>query len=132
MLRFVLRRIVLLVPVVLALTVVVFAIARLLPGDPARLAAGPHASATEIAEVTREFGLDLPLPVQYATYVRDLLLGDWGKSILTRRPVIDDLRSYLPATLELVFAAMVLAVGLGLPAGIVAAVWRNRWPDVVS
>jgi peptide/nickel transport system permease protein len=132
MLRYALRRIVLLIPVLVGLSMLVFAIARLLPGDPARLAAGPNATPTEIAEVVRTFGLDKPLPVQYWNYARGLLRGDWGRSIYTRRPVLQDLEVYLPATLELVTAAMVLAVALGVPAGVLAAVYRNRWPDVLS
>jgi len=132
MLRYALRRIVLLIPVLVGLSMLVFAIARLLPGDPARLAAGPNATPTEIAEVVRTFGLDKPLPVQYWNYARGLLRGEWGRSIYTRRPVLQDLEVYLPATLELVTAAMVLAVALGVPAGVLAAVYRNRWPDVLS
>ena len=132
MLRYVLRRIVLLIPVLVGLSMLVFAIARLLPGDPARLAAGPNATPAEIAEVVQTFGLDKPLPVQYWNYATGLLRGDWGRSIYTRRPVLQDLEVYLPATLELVTAAMVLAVVLGVPAGVLAAVYRNRWPDVLS
>src|SRR5215213_3954566 len=106
MLRFVLRRLILLMPVLIELSLLVFAIARLLPGDPVQLAAGPNATASEIADLAKEFGLDKPLPVQYWTYATGLLQGDWGQSIFTRRPVTEDLRAYLPATLELVLAAM--------------------------
>ena len=132
MLRYALRRILLLIPVVVGLSMLVFAIARLLPGDPARLAAGPNATPAEVAEVVQTFGLDKPLPVQYWNYATGLLCGDWGRSIYTRRPVLQDLEVYLPATLELVTAAMGLAVALGVPAGVLAAVYRDRWPDVLS
>jgi peptide/nickel transport system permease protein len=132
MLAYILRRIVLVVPVLVGLSLLVFAIARLLPGDPIQLAAGPNASAAEIADLARELGLDQPLPVQYWNYATGLLTGDWGESIFTRRPVLEDLKAYLPATLELVFAAMLLAVAIGIPAGLVAAVYRNRWPDYLS
>jgi peptide/nickel transport system permease protein len=132
LLAYVLRRIVLLIPVLVGLTILVFAITRLLPGDPARLAAGPNASPAEIHQIAQEFGLDRPLPVQYWSYVTDLLHGDWGMSIYSRRPVLSDLRSYLPATLELVVASMLLAVALGIPLGLLAAVWRNRWPDMLT
>jgi peptide/nickel transport system permease protein len=132
MLRYTLRRIVLLIPVLVGLSMLVFAIARLLPGDPARLAAGPNATPAEIAEVVQTFGLNKSLPVQYWDYVTGLLRGDWGRSIYTRRPVLQDLEVYLPATLELVMAAMVMAVVLGVPAGVLAAVHRNRWPDILS
>lgn len=132
MLRFALRRLLLLIPVLVGLTLLVFAISRLLPGDPVALAAGPNASAAEIADLAREFGLDKPLPVQYWNYATGLLVGDWGQSIFTRRPVMEDLKAYLPATLELVIAAMLLAIVIGIPAGLLAAVYRDRWPDYMS
>ena len=99
MLRFILRRILLVLPVLFGLTVIMFVIARVLPGDPVALAAGPNATRAEIAALAQEFGLDQPLWVQYATYLGGLLHGDFGTSIFTRRPVAQDLASYLPATL---------------------------------
>jgi peptide/nickel transport system permease protein len=97
-----------------------------------RLAAGPNASEAEIASLAKEYGLDRPLPMQYLSYAAGLARGDWGSSIYTRRPVLEDLRVYLPATLELVIAAMLLAVAVGIPAGLFAAAHRDRWPDYVS
>ena len=132
MLRFILRRLILIVPVLFGLTALVFAIARLLPGDPVALAAGPNATPAEIAAYGKEFGLDRPLLVQYGAYLSGLMKGDFGVSIYTRRPVIEDLRAYLPATLELVFAAMFLAIAIGIPAGLAAAAWRDKWPDYLS
>jgi peptide/nickel transport system permease protein len=132
MLAFIARRILLLVPVMVGLTMLVFAITRLLPGDPARLAAGPNASPAQIAEITQEFGLDRSLPAQYWTYATGLVHGNWGMSIYSRRPVLRDLEDYLPATLELVLYAMALAVVLGIPLGLLAAVHRNRWPDMLT
>ncbi len=132
MIRFLLRRVLLTVPVLLGLTVLVFVIGRLLPGDPVALAAGPNASAAEIADYAREFGLDRPVVEQYWRYLLGLLQGDFGVSLFTRRPVAEDLAAYLPATLELVFTAMFLAVAIGLPAGLATAVWRDRWPDTIS
>lgn len=132
MLRFIFRRLVLLLPVLVGLTMLMFIIARVLPGDPVALAAGPNATAGEIARLRAEFGLDQPLVVQYLRYATGLLHGDLGVSLFSRRPVADDLLAYLPATLELVFAAMLLAVVLGIPGGLAAAVWRNRWPDYTS
>lgn len=129
MFRFLLRRLVLLIPVLVGLSLLTFAIARLLPGDPVQLAAGPQASKQEIELLRAELGLDKPMPLQYWNYVSGLVKGDWGQSILTRRPVLDDLRAFLPATLELVFAAMFLAVLIGIPLGMAAAVYRDRWPD---
>ena len=132
MLTYALRRILLLGPVLLGLSIIVFCIARLLPGDPVQLAAGPQATREEIAALARELGLDRPLIVQYWSYLTGLLQGDWGQSILTRRPVWEDLRIYLPATLELVLAAMAIAILFGLPAGLLSAAHANRWPDYLS
>ena len=132
MLRFIIRRIVLLVPVFIGLSMLVFVIGRILPGDPVQLAAGPHATKDEIAALAKEFGLDQPLAKQYLTYARGLAVGDWGRSIQSRQPVLDDLKAFLPATLELVFAAMFVAVVVGIPMGLISAVYRDRWPDVLS
>ena len=115
MLRFTLRRLILLVPVLFGLTALVFAIARLLPGDPVALAAGPNATPAEIAAYGREFGLDRPLLVQYGDYLAGLIHGNFGVSIYTRRPVSEDLAAYLPATLELVFSAMLIAAAAAPP-----------------
>jgi peptide/nickel transport system permease protein len=132
MLAFILRRILLLIPVLIGLTIIMFAIARLLPGDPVGLAAGPNATKAEIEALAAEFGLDQPIWVQYGRYLGGLLHGDLGTSLLTRRPVAADIAAYLPATLELVLAAMIFAVAVGIPLGLVTAVWRNRWPDYIS
>ncbi|MGH6626489.1 MAG: ABC transporter permease [Burkholderiaceae bacterium] len=129
MLRFLIRRLLLTIPVFIGLTLLVFAISRVLPGDPVQLAAGPQASAQEVEQLRVELGLDRPLPQQYWTYLKGLSHGNFGESVLTRRPVAEDLAAFLPATLELVFTAMGLAIVLGIPLGMVAAVWRDRWPD---
>lgn len=129
MLAYTLRRILLLVPVLLGLTVLVFAIGRLLPGDPVGLAAGPNATQEQVQALRVEFGMDKPIPVQYLQYLGDLAQGNWGRSLLSRGPVLDDLKVYLPATLELVFAAMLLAVVAGILAGLLSAVYRNGWID---
>lgn len=132
MLQFIVKRVLLLIPVLIGLTVIMFAIARILPGDPVSLAAGPNATQAEIEALAVEFGLDQPIWVQYGQYVSGLMQGDLGTSLLTRRPVAADIAAYLPATLELVFAAMAIAVLVGIPLGLVTAVWRNRWPDYLS
>ncbi|MGY3439734.1 MULTISPECIES: ABC transporter permease [unclassified Marinovum] len=132
MLQFILRRLLMLIPVIIGLTIIMFAIARILPGDPVGLAAGPNATQSEIDALAAEFGLDQPVWVQYWTYVTGLLHGDLGTSLLTRRPVATDIAAYLPATLELVLAAMGFAIVVGIPLGLVTAVWRNKWPDYLS
>jgi peptide/nickel transport system permease protein len=128
-LAYILRRIVLLVPVFIGLSSLVFAIGRLLPGDPAALAAGPNASRAEVAALAHELGLDQPLWHQYLHYMKGLASGDWGMSIFTRQSVLSDLMTFLPATLELVLAALLLAIMLGIPAGLLAGVYRDKWPD---
>jgi len=130
MLVYTFRRILMIIPVLFGLSVLLFVISRLLPGDPVGLAAGPHATPELLAQLRAEFGLDRPLPVQYLRYVEGLLHGDWGTSLMTRRPVLDDLAIFLPATLELVIASLVMAVGLGIPLGVLAAVKLGRWQDV--
>ncbi len=132
MLRFVVRRVVLLIPVFIGLSLLVFVIGRILPGDPVQLAAGPQATKQEIEALRAEFGLNQPLIVQYVNYARGLATGDWGRSIQSRQPVLTELRAYLPATLELVIAAMAVAIVVGIPAGLISAVYRDRWPDVAS
>lgn len=132
MLGYALRRILLVIPVFIGLSIIVFAIVRLLPGDPVGLAAGPNATKEELAAYAREYGLDRPLVAQYWSYATGLLRGDWGISIFTRRPVAEDLKAFLPATLELVIAAMLIAVAIGIPVGLASAVYRDRWPDYVS
>lgn len=129
MLTYILRRLVLLIPVLLGLSMMVFVIGRLLPGDPVMLAAGPNASAQEMAALSAEFGLDQPIALQYGRYLAGLLQGNWGRSLQTRGPVLEDLRVYLPATMELVVAAMAVAIVAGILLGLAAAVWRNSWID---
>jgi peptide/nickel transport system permease protein len=128
---FLVRRFGLLLITLFGLTLVVFAVSHIAPGDPARLAAGPDANQEQIELIRKEFGLDDPLPVQYVTYLGNLLRGDLGRSIRTRHDVRQDIRDSLPATLELVFFAMLLAVTLGIVFGILAAVYRDTWLDHV-
>src|SRR5436305_7776348 len=105
MARLLARRLVFMVFVLWGVSLVTFFLARIAPADPARLIAGPHANAEAIANIRALYGLDRPLPVQYVSYVAGLLHGDFGTSFVTRRPVLDDLLAFLPATIELsVFA----------------------------
>ncbi|MCA0948063.1 ABC transporter permease [Salipiger pacificus] len=126
------RRVLMLVPMLLGLSLLLFVVARLLPGDPVGLAAGPNASSELIAQLREEFGLDQSLPMQYWTYLSGLVQGDWGVSVFTRRPVFDDLLTYLPATLELVIAALLIAIVVGIPLGLLTAVYRNGLLDYVT
>jgi peptide/nickel transport system permease protein len=122
MLRFVVRRLLLLVPILIGLSFLVFVFVRALPGSPAEALLGERATAESIAEVREQYGLDDPIYVQYWRYVKTTFVErDFGVSIVTRRDVADELSERFPATLELAFAAMLFAVGLGIPLGFVAA-----------
>ena len=118
-----------LVLVVAGVCVITFIISHLIPGDPARLLAGDRASDAIVDNIRQQLGLDQPLYVQFYRYVSDLFQGDLGTSIRTGRPVLEELRIFFPATLELAFGALLLALLIGIPLGILSAVWRNRWLD---
>lgn len=123
--RHLVRRLAQAVVVVLGVVVVSFLVARAVPGDAAVSATGARASASELAAARERLGLDQPLPVQLFRYLGDLVRGDLGTSLHTRQPVASDLGSALPASLELVGAAMLLAVLLGIPLGVLAARFRG-------
>jgi peptide/nickel transport system permease protein len=122
MLRYVVRRLLLLVPILIGLSILVFIFIRALPGSPAEALLGERATAESIAEVREQFGLDEPIYVQYWRYLKTTVVErDFGVSIVTRRVVTDELRERFPATVELALAAMIFAIGLGIPLGFVAA-----------
>ena len=126
---YVARRCALAVLVVAGVVIMTFVIAHAVPGDPAATWAGPHASAAQVAAAHRFLGLDRPLPVQLVTYIGGILSGDWGVSIHTHRTVLSDLGTAAPATLELVIAALVIAVLAGVPAGLLSAMRPGRAAD---
>ncbi len=121
MLSFVVRRLLLLVPVLAGLVVLLFAWLRALPGDPARALLGQRATPESIAQVNAAYGFDQPLPVQFVTYVGRLLRGDLGSSSATGQPVLQSFLDRFPATIELALAALLFAVALGVPLGYAAA-----------
>jgi ABC-type dipeptide/oligopeptide/nickel transport system permease component len=129
-LEFVLRRLLTSVFVLIGVSVITFLLARVMPSDPAVLYIGPKARADEIARVRHELGLDRSLPVQYGIYMRDLLHGDLGTSIGTKRPVLQEILDRAPATLELLFTGMLLAVLIGIPLGVLSARWQGKLLDV--
>ncbi len=114
--------------VLLGLSVITFLLARVVPSNAAAVFIGPRARPDDIARVTEQLGLNRPLPVQYVTYMSQMLTGDWGISIGTKRPVLGEILSRLPATLELIVAAMLIAIPLGLLLGIMSA----RRPGSIS
>jgi dipeptide transport system permease protein len=126
MFTFIARRLGLVVPTFLGITLLVFALIRLLPGDPVEALSGERGMTTERYErLIQEFGLDRPLPVQYADYLWKAVHGDLGFSTITHEPVFKEFITLFPATIELSICAMLLALVIGVPAGIIAAVKRN-------
>jgi ABC-type dipeptide/oligopeptide/nickel transport system permease component len=117
------------VPTLLGLLAVTFVISRVIPADPVALVAGETATAAQVDALRRQLGYDRPLPVQFVGYVADLVRGDLGTSLYTTRPIVEDLASRLPATIELTLVAMLVSVGLGIPLGVLSAVWRNSLLD---
>jgi peptide/nickel transport system permease protein len=129
MVRFLARRIVLTVPVLFGVATLVFSLIHLIPGDPARAMLGESASQADVDQLRQRLGLDRPLIEQYGLYLRGLVKGDLGRSLRTGQPVTTQIFERMPATVELAGAAMLVAIALALPLGIVAAVWRGTAID---
>lgn len=125
------RRALTLLFVLWGLAVLIFVIARIVPGDPARIALGPLATPDQVLKLQNEMGLNDPYLVQLWTYLTGLVQGDLGKSLLTSRPVMDDIMGALPATLELVLFTVILQIVVSIPLGVFAAIYRNTWIDNV-
>jgi peptide/nickel transport system permease protein len=123
---FILRRLAFMVLVLAGMTVITFTLTHVVPGDPARLLAGQHATAEQVRTVAHMYGLDRPIPTQFWIYLNGLLHGDLGMSLTNRRPVMQDLAQFLPASMELTFSAVVLVVIVGLPVGLIAGVRRGQ------
>ncbi len=132
MLRFILRRMAGLLLVLVGVSVITFTLTQLVPVDPAVAALGQNAREEQIAAFRRQYGLDRPPLEQYVIYMGRLLRGDLGVSIRTRRPVADDLRDFLPATIELAIAAMGVSLILGIALGVLAAVRHNGGIDFAA
>jgi len=130
--QYILRRILLLIPVLLGILIIAFTLSRVIPSDPVKYAAGPNATREMVEELRQQFGLDRPVHEQFVRYVRAILRGDFGRSLTTRRAVADDLGRFFPATLELVLAAVLLGQIIGIPVGVIAARFENQWPDTLS
>jgi len=123
------RRLLQALPSLAAIVIITFLLTRLLPGDPAAYFAGDAADAESIAQVRAELGLDRPLVVQFFVYLGDLLRGDLGTSLNTGRPVLAEIANRLPASLELTGVALLLALGVAVPLGVLAALYQDRWVD---
>ena len=128
---FLVRRILWSLLVLVGLSMVIFTIARWVPGDPARLSLGPRASQEQVQALQDKLGLNKPMVEQYGLFVAGLARGDLGYSLLTERPVNHDIRDTFAATFELVLFTITLAFLFGMPMGVAAAYWKDRWPDNV-
>ncbi len=129
MLRYLTRRLLLTIPVLLGVATLVFALIHFIPGDPAQAMLGEGASPEDIAQLRTRLGLDRPLLMQYGVFLSGAVHGDLGVSLRNDQPVAKQILERMPATAELAFAAMAVALLIALPLGIVAAVWRGTWID---
>ena len=132
LIRLIVRRLIFLVFVLFGLSLITFGLSHVVPGDPARLMAGPRASRSAVEKIRERYGLNDPLPRQYLNYLHNLTQGDLGTSFTTRRPVIEDLKRYLPATIELGGAAFILSTIIGIPLGVISSVRRDKVPDHIA
>jgi ABC-type dipeptide/oligopeptide/nickel transport system permease component len=129
-LEFIIRRLLTSILVLIGVSVITFCLARVVPSNPAALYIGPKARTEDIARVSAQLGLDKPLPVQYLIYMRNLFHGDLGTSIGTKRPVLKEIAERSPATLELLFTGMFMAILIGVPFGVLSARWKGKVVDV--
>ncbi|CPR19046.1 glutathione ABC transporter permease GsiC [Brenneria goodwinii] len=132
MLNYFIKRLLGLIPTLLIVMVLVFLFVHLLPGDPARLVAGREADAAVIELVRQDLGLDKPLPQQFWNFFTNVLQGDLGKSMVSKRPVTEEIATRFMPTLWLTVSSMAWSVIFGMTIGVVSAVWRNGWPDRIG
>lgn len=132
MLAYTIRRLLMLIPVLLGMSIIVFSIVHAIPGDPATVMLGERATQASIDKVKAQYGLDKPVVVQYFYYVNNLLKGDLGNSIRTKKPISEEMWRYLAATMELTFVSMIIAIFFGVNLGIIAAWKQNSWMDYVG
>lgn len=132
MVTFLVRRIAFMLVTVLGAVTVTFVLATMVPSDPARAALGPDATESQVARYRSERGLDQPLPVQYVRYVGAIARGDFGTSIVSRTPILDDLARFIPATVELLIPSLLISIVFGVGLGIAAAFYRGTWIDQAS
>ncbi len=128
---FILRRLGLSIFVLFGLSILIFIIARIVPGDPARMALGPRAPVEVVERLRQQMNLDKPLPQQYVLWLWGVVHGDLGDSLVSRRPVAQDIREFFPATLELVAVTAVLIASLGISLGVLSARYANTWLDSI-
>lgn len=127
--EYIFRRLVLLVPTVLGVSIIVFLMMHFIPGDPIALLLGDYYTEETAKAIRAQYGLDKPLYVQYFVWLKRLFIGDWGNSIIANRPIFEDLMRRLPVTLELIVLSMCFALLLAIPAGVIAALRPYSWRD---
>jgi peptide/nickel transport system permease protein len=132
MVGYILKRLFAALPTLFGVSLVIFAMVHLAPGDPVQVMLDVHASATEVARLRSELGLDRPLPEQYLRFVTGAVRGDLGQSLKSGRPVVTEMAERLPATLLLTFAGMGIAIPLGVLLGVIAAARRDTWVDQLT
>lgn len=134
MFRYILYRILAVIPVLLGVSIAVFFMVRLVPGDPIQIMFANQAkpSPERIAEMRHQLGLDLPIWKQYLQYLQGIVHGDFGQSIRSRQPVFDEIIERLPNTIKLTSASLLIAIAIGITTGVISAVFKGRWIDKVS
>src|SRR5688572_11893995 len=132
MLRFVVRRLLLLVPILIGLSILVFLWIRALPGSPANALLGERSTPEAVAAINEQYGLNDPIYEQYWQYLKQTAQGNFSSSITSRRPVVDEFKERLPATIELAIAAMLFSIVIGIPLGFLAAKRYGSWIDHTS
>lgn len=131
--RYVLKRLLWMIPVILGVTILIFSIMYIVPGDPAQIIAGDYATEAELEELREEMGLNDPYIVQLGRYMYNVFVKlDFGESYSTGKPVMEELLVRLPRTMIVGFTAMILSIAIGVPLGVIAAVYRNGWGDRIS
>lgn len=131
MLRYILKRLLFFIPVLLAVSIIIFTVIHMAPGDPAQVKLGPMASLESIAQMRESLGLNKPLPTQYFIFLKNAVLGDFGRSIRTDTPVMEEIISRLPATIKLATLGMLLAIIIGFPLGVLSALKQNTIIDTI-
>ena len=129
MYRYIVRRLLLLIPVMLGVSFIVFTIMYFTPGDPAKILLGERAPAAEVAALRTQMGLDAPFLVQFFNFIKNAVQGDFGRSLVTKRPVAEELFARFPATIQLAGSAVLIAVAIGIPVGIISAIKQYSFFD---
>ena len=130
--EYIIKRLLQIIPTILIITLVVFAMMKAIPGDPIVALLGDGYDEADAERLRKEYGLDKPVMVQYVVWLGKLVQGDWGDSFISSRPVLQDVLTYLPVTAELIVLAMLVALLIAIPAGIIAAIRQNTWGDYTA